>query len=382
MRRRIAATVVTAILVVSGDINRGLTLFEARTVASSGTVRTYYIAADEVDWNYTPGAHEHMTGMPYDGRARYYTERGPERIGPIYRKAVYHEYTDASFATMKVRPAAWEHLGVLGPVVRGEVGDTIKVVFKNNAHFPFSVHAHGVRYDEESAGVTPVAPGATFTYTWQVDSRAGPQPGEPSTKLWLYHSHVNEQRDVAAGLLGPIVIGARGALKLDGTPKDVDREFVVILYTLDEQQSPYLDENIAKYIKSPETLRKTSPVFVDIEGQPVNVGFPITNLRETINGFLYGNTPGLTMRQGERVRWYSAGMAGTHTVHWHANTVMLDRNTVDVVPLNAAEMHTTDMVADNPGTWMVHCHVEGHLALGMYGHYRVEPSATRITLPR
>jgi hephaestin len=382
MHRLIAAAAVTTVLVASGGINRGLSAHGARPAASSGTVRTYYIAADEVEWNYAPADHDHMTGKPYDERARYYTEGGPDRIGPIYRKAVYHEYTDASFATPKARSAAWEHLGVLGPVIRGEVGDTIKVVFRNNAHFPFSVHAHGVRYDEASAGVTPVAPGATLTYTWEVDPLAGPQPGEPSTKLWLYHSHANEQRDVAAGLLGPLLIGARGALKSDGTPKDVDREFVVILYTLDEQQSPYLDENIAKFIKSPETLRKTGAAFRDIEGQPVNVGFPLTNLRETINGFQYGNTPGLTMRQGERVRWYSAGMAGTHTVHWHANTVMLDRSTVDVVPLNAAEMHTTDMIANNPGTWMVHCHVEGHLALGMYGHYRVEPATTSITMRR
>jgi len=33
------------------------------------------------------------------------------------------------------------------------------------------------------------------------------------------------------------------------------------------------------------------------------------------------------------------------------------------------------MVPDNPGTWMFHCHVEGHLAVGMYAHYIVEPAA-------
>jgi FtsP/CotA-like multicopper oxidase with cupredoxin domain len=287
---------------------------------------------------------------------------------------VYHDYSDASFTALKPRPAAWEHLGIVGPVIRAEVGDSIKVVFKNNARFPFSMHPHGVKYDEASNGVAPVAPGATFTYTWEAEPSAGPQPGEPSSKLWLYHSHVNEQRDIAAGLVGAMLISAKGTVKADGTPKDVDREFVVILYTIDEQQSPYLDDNIARHIASPQTLRKTFATFVDINGQPVNVGFPITNLRETINGYQFGNTPGLTMNQGERVRWYTAGMAGTHTVHWHANTVMLDRSSVDVVPLNAAEMHTTDMIAESPGSWMLHCHVEGHLALGMYGHYKVEPA--------
>jgi len=378
MRNPLVSLAVIGIL--AGVAMRDRVSAQAPHPGSPAATRTYFIAADEVDWNYAPGDHDHMTGKPYDDRARYYTEPGPDRIGPIYRKAVYREYTDASFITLKPRPAAWEHLGVLGPVIRGEVGDTIKVVFKNNAHFPFSVHAHGVRYDEASAGVEPVEPGRTFVYTWEVTERAGPRAGEPSSKLWLYHSHANEDRDVAAGLVGAMLISAKGTVKPDGTPKDVDREFVVILYTIDEQRSPYLDENIAKHIASPQTLRKTAPAFVEIDGQPVNVGFPLTNFRETINGYQFGNSSGLTMKQGERVRWYTAGMAGTHTVHWHANTVTLDGQSVDVVPLSSAEMHTTDMIAESPGTWMLHCHVEGHLALGMYGHYMVEPARnTRTT---
>lgn len=343
---------------------------------------TYYVAADEIDWNYVPADHDHAMGRPYDERSRMFIDNGPEHVGRIYKKAVYREYTDATFTRLKPQTAAWEHLGVLGPVLRGEVGDTLRIVFKNNARFPFSMHPHGVRYEPTSDGVQGVPPGGTFTYTWVLDPRTGPKAGEPSSKMWLYHSHANEQRDVAAGLVGVIIVSARGTVKPDGTPKDVDREFVAVLYTIDENQSPYLDKNIAQYIANPSTLRKTLAVFSDFDGQPVNVGFPASNFRETINGYMFGNTPGLTMKQGDRVRWYTAGMAGTHTAHWHANTVMLDQSMVDVVPLNAAEMHTTDMIADNPGTWMFHCHVEGHLAIGMYAHYTVEPSSQRVTRVR
>lgn len=35
-------------------------------------------------------------------------------------------------------------LHILGPLLRGEVGDILIVVFKNNASRPYSVHAHGV----------------------------------------------------------------------------------------------------------------------------------------------------------------------------------------------------------------------------------------------
>jgi FtsP/CotA-like multicopper oxidase with cupredoxin domain len=48
---------------------------------------------------------------------------------------------------VKPRPAAWTHLGILGPLLRAEVGDTIKVVFRNNAGRPYSMHPHGVFYD-------------------------------------------------------------------------------------------------------------------------------------------------------------------------------------------------------------------------------------------
>jgi hypothetical protein len=339
------------------------------------TTHIYYIAADEVDWNYAPAEMDHMTGKPYDDRARIFIENGPSQIGKIYKKAVYREYTDASFTKLKLRGPEWQHLGIVGPLLRGETGDTLKIVFKNNAHFPFSMHPHGVRYDQSSDGLKGIPPGDSFTYTWILDPQAAPQAGEPSSKLWLYHSHANERRDVATGLVGGIIVSAKGTVKPDGTPKDVDREFVTIFYTADENQSWYLDENISKYISDPNSLKNMGFfAFREIEGERVNVSFAASNLRETINGYIFGNAPGFTMKQGQRIRWYTAAMGGLHTAHWHANLVALNGKMTDVVPLLPAEMHTVDMLAENPGMWMLHCHVEGHLAIGMYTHYMVEPA--------
>jgi len=318
-----------------------------------------------------------MTGKPYDERARLFVENDAGHIGRIFKKAVYREYTDESFSNLKPHERNWEHLGIVGPVLRGEAGDTLKIVFKNNAHYPFSMHPHGVLYDQESDGVKGVPPGGRFTYTWILDPRAAPKAGEPTSKLWLYHSHANERRDLATGLVGAIIVSAKGTVRTDGTPKDVDREFVAIFYTADENQSWYLTENISKYIKDPKGFEKnTQFLFRDIDGERVNMSFAGSNLRETINGYIFGNAPGFTMKQGERVRWYTAAMGSLHTAHWHANTVMLDERATDVVPLMPAEMHTVDMVADNPGMWMFHCHIEAHLASGMYTHYVVEPAET------
>lgn len=349
--------------------------------AAPGVTRTYYIAADEIDWNYAPAEVNHMTGKPYDERARIFLDNTADHIGRVSRKAVYREYTDGSFATVKPRRPEWAHLGLLGPVLRGEPGDTIRIVFRNNAQYPFSMHPHGVVYDKASEGSEGIPPGGTHTYIWTVDPRAAPRAGEPNSQVWLYHSHVDEPRDINAGLIGALIVNAKGTSKPDGTPKGVDREFVTLFMTLNENTSWYLGQNIATYIADPKALQQLRPRAQFIAGEAVDAGFTASNIRDGINGYLFGNLPGLTMRQGDNVRWYLIGMGNAiHTAHWHANTVLLDNKTTDVVPLMPALMQTADMVAQTPGTWMFHCHVSAHLAAGMYAHYTVEPASDRPLL--
>jgi FtsP/CotA-like multicopper oxidase with cupredoxin domain len=114
-------------------------------------------------------------------------------------------------------------LGMMGPVIRAVVGDTIKVVFRNNTRFPASVHPHGVFYAKNAEGAPyadgtsgqdkaddAVQPGDTYTYSWKVPERAGPGPMDGSSVMWMYHSHTDEIADTNAGLVGPMVITAKG----------------------------------------------------------------------------------------------------------------------------------------------------------------------------
>ena len=80
--------------------------------------------------------------------AKTFTAGGDERIGRKYIKVVYREYRNAQFKEQKERTAADKHLGVLGPILRAEVGDTMEVVFKNMASsgMKFSMHPHGLYY--------------------------------------------------------------------------------------------------------------------------------------------------------------------------------------------------------------------------------------------
>jgi hephaestin len=87
--------------------------------------------------------------------------------------------------------------------------------------------------------------------------------------------------------------------------------------------------------------------------EPDDEKFHESNLMHSINGYVFGNLPGLTMTVGERVRWYAVGI-GTevdlHTPHWHGETLVTNGMRMDMVELLPMSMKTLDMVPDDPGT--------------------------------
>jgi len=382
--RRISSVLVAMLLV-------GAMFAGQRAAAQKGTTRTYYIAADEVAWDYTPAGRDEAMGMEFDAVAKSIVEAGPHRIGHIYKKALYREYTDGTFSKVKVRSADEAYLGIVGPIVRGAVGDTIKIVFKNNGTHPFSMHPHGVLYEKDSEGADysdgtagkdkedgGVSPGATHTYTWQIPERAGPGPNDPGSVFWLYHSHADELRDVASGLFGGIVVTRRGNALADGRPKDVDHEFVAFYIAINENESHYLDENIAKYTTDPKGVNKHEGIGLTADGLESTVagtGFIPSNVKWTINGYLFGNMPMMTMKTGDKVRWYVTTLGdfnNAHTPHWHGNTVMVNGMRTDVLAVTSAQMITADMVPDAAGIWLMHCHISDHMLAGMVARYEVK----------
>jgi FtsP/CotA-like multicopper oxidase with cupredoxin domain len=358
---------------------------------ADGTVRTYYIAADEVTWNYAPTGVNQVSGKPFDEMERAYAVHDSDHIGSLYRKAIYRQYTDATFQTLKPRLPNDAYLGILGPIIHAEVGDVIKVVFRNQASRPYSIHPHGVFYTKSSEGMTyndggsatekmsgAIAPGQTFTYTWQVPQRAGPGPNDASSVVWLYHSHVDEQKDVDSGLVGAIVVTARGMAKPDGTPKDVDREIVTLYRVFNENQSWYYNYNVATYDPALKRSKRSEFIGIDSNGAPTltGLGFADGNFKFAINGYIYANGPKIVMQKGERVRWYVIDVGNGfdfHTPHWHGNTVLWNGQRTDVIPLMPAQMTTVEMVPDDPGLWLFHCHVADHMDAGMSAYYQVLP---------
>lgn len=367
---RLATLLVVTLVPVSGCSVAG-------GPGSAGTTHTYYIAADEVPWDFVPGGVDEIAGRAFADSV-FFRSRPPRPVATTYTKVLYREYTDSTFRTLKPRGAEWEHLGFLGPLIRAVVGDTIRVVFRNNGPQPFAVHPHGVFYNKDSEGAPygdgtsgaakaddAVPQGATHVYVWPVPERAGPGPADPSSIMWMYHSHTDEVRDANSGLVGPMIVTARGRARADGTPRDVDREFVTAFAQVHEENSWYVDRNLPTLaqdqpIPNPNQTQNFYPYFVQF----------------TINGFAHGSLPlrSMTMQRGERVRWYvfsSTNDFDFHTPHWHGNTVLIDQMRTDVTALAPMEMLVADMVPDNVGTWLYHCHVSFHLTAGMQVRYAV-----------
>ncbi|HWY79765.1 MAG TPA: multicopper oxidase domain-containing protein [Candidatus Sulfotelmatobacter sp.] len=352
-------------------------LHPLHTFTSTHT-RIYYIAADEVMWDYAPSKKNLITNKSFTQQEAIYALSGTKQIGSTYRKAIYRQYTDKTFKHLTVIPKSQLYLGLLGPTLHAEVGDTIKIYFKNNSTFPVSMHPHGVFYNKDSEGAgyndkisgkanqgDSIPPGGQYMYVWYIPERAGPGPMDPSSIMWMYHSHVDEVKDTNTGLVGSIIVTRRGMARPDGTPKDVDKEFVTLFSIFNENTSWFLTDNIKTAIVNSH--------FVDTNDK----NFQESNLKYSINGYIYGNMPMMTMIQGERVRWYVASMGGEsdlHTPHWHGNTVLINGMRTDVAQVLPMGMVTADMIPDDPGIWLFHCHVNDHILAGMITRYKVLPN--------
>ena len=173
---------------------------------------------------------------------RPFVTAGDMHVGRLARKAIYREYTDSTFTTLKPRPArvgAPRHHGP--PPPRG-----------GGRHHP----------RRSSATTRPSRPACTRTgCSTSRTPRGRPTPTGPAPptqgddgvaagrdpRVHLAGAGAGRARatprgaprsgcttptphevdDVNAGLIGPMIVTARGMARADATPTDVDRELVV-----------------------------------------------------------------------------------------------------------------------------------------------------------
>ncbi|KAK0930467.1 hypothetical protein LTR29_016681 [Friedmanniomyces endolithicus] len=230
----------------------------------SGNIRRYYIAAEEVEWDYAPTGWDNWLGVPMNVSPRA-DMAGANQYGTKWLKALYRGYTDSSFTTYSEQPP-WQ--GTQGPTIRSEVGELIEIMFVNNLSKSYAtMHSMGLEYTKangegadypnntmpgvnvilpEAGAVPPIAPngvgpGGCVVYKWMVNSAAGPNVGEPA-RVHSYHSYVALQQDSNAGLIGPQIVYAQGQME---TTMANYREFPLLYMIYDESDSWLSAENKA-----------------------------------------------------------------------------------------------------------------------------------------
>ena len=100
-----------------------------------------------MEWDFGPsGQTLYNTTLVGDENAAVFFKNDPAagHIGGKYMKCLYHGYTDSTFSTRIVRTGHWAHLGMLGPLIRAEVGDAIKVHYSNKCTKVTSINVPGV----------------------------------------------------------------------------------------------------------------------------------------------------------------------------------------------------------------------------------------------
>ena len=237
-----------------------------------------------------------------------------------------------------------------GPEIRVKEGDRVRITLVNQLPAATTVHWHGVMVPPEMDGPAglnqaAVEPGETFVYEFIA---------KPAGTRW-YHSHTDVVNQVALGLYGAFIV----------EPAEVtttyDQEYTYALAEWDMELTPGVALG----------TEPRGPRDSELRGGELGTDLFL------MNGHSHEAISPIKVNEGDRVlfRLINAGSLG-HPIHLHGHLfkiVATDGNPVpkdaqltkDTVWIAPGERYDIELVADNPGVWMLHCHIENHAANGM-----------------
>ncbi|KAI4555009.1 hypothetical protein MJG53_021243, partial [Ovis ammon polii x Ovis aries] len=324
----------------------------------------HYIAAEEDDWDYAPSV---LTSNDRSYKSLY-LNHGPQRIGRKYRKVRFIAYTDGTF---KTREAIQHESGILGPLLYGEVGDTLLIIFKNQASRPYNIYPHGItdvsplhsgRFPKGVKHLKdmPILPGEVFKYKWTVTVEDGPTKSDPRCLTRYYSSFINLEKDLASGLIGPLLICYKESVDQRGNQMMSDKRNVILFSVFDENKSWYLTENIQRFLPSGV--------------QPQDPEFQVSNVMHSINGYVFDSLQ-LSVCLHEVAYWYILSVGAQIdflSVFFSGYTFkhkMVYEDTLTLFPFSG---ETVFMSMENPGLWVLGCHNSDFRNRGMTALLKVD----------
>ena len=343
-----------------------------------GVVQSYFIAADEVQWDYTPGG-RNLAGLPRPESADDESASGISHR--IYHKAIYRRYTDSTFKTtedslpipIRVPWHPWSTDSRCSKGIQSASSFATTRIFQSPcirtvSNTPKMRRAPLMMTELPalSKRTTLYVPAAPILTSGQCLNAAARGLWTESSVLWMYHSHFVESTSTSipdSSARSSSHLKA-GHAKPDGSPDDVTREFITDFAVFDETDSWFFRGNLGKqaraarlkayrpYPSRPESSllhqrlrRRQSADARDAEKENMSVG-----------------------------TCSPTGMKTTYT--WrigYGNTVVWNNVRMDSISLGPMAMAIADMVPDIEGTWLFHCHVADHYKGGMVAQYQLEP---------
>ena len=248
-----------------------------------------------------------------------------------------------------LRAKVWGYNGgTPGPTIEAVEGDRIRIYVTNTLPEPTSVHWHGLLLPSAMDGVSglsqkPTDPGKTCKYEFTVRQHG----------THMYHAHFDEMVQIGLGMMGMFIIHPRKP-----RPKDrrIDRDFALI---------------VAEFRVDIGTSRPNPGEMTD---------FNIL----TINGKSFPGTDPLIAKLGDRVRMRFINLSAQdhHPLHLHGYQFKIVETDGGPIPESAQWPETTvltpvgssraiEFVADEPGDWAFHCHMNHHI-MNQMGHENLQ----------
>jgi manganese oxidase len=223
-----------------------------------------------------------------------------------------------------------------GPTIQVTQGDRVRVIFDNHLPESTTIHWHGFEIPIEMDGMPyisqkPVRPGGRFIYEFTLHQEG----------TFFYHSHGAMQEML--GMIGMFIMHPKEPYK----PR-VDHDFGIIL------QGWALLPN------------STVPNTANMEFNWL-----------TFNGKAGPATTPMLARLGSRVRIRIVNLGmDHHPIHLHGHTFAITGTEggrqpetlwgpANTVLVGVAQARDIEFVANNPGDWMLHCHLPHHMMNNM-----------------
>ncbi|XP_060072959.1 hephaestin-like protein [Ylistrum balloti] len=300
-----------------------LVVLSALTALVSSRNVIYFLQAEELDWDYAPSGQDLVNDDQTN--AGLYLQRR------VYRKVVYRQYLDSLYTE---RASRAEHLGILGPTLRANFGDSITVHFRNTASHPHSIHPTRLSYTKQNEGSQydelyeflpqpddAVSPGQTFTYHWNVTTLNMPPP-DVTCVSGLYYSDTDRVRDVNSGLVGFLIL-------CNGDDVSESENLHILLQSF--------DENLSWYPDSTDSAQES-------------------NIMHSVNGFVFGNLPPVHVCTGDEVTMHFGSLgsaAEPHTVRIHGHSFVYRGKRQPSLPVISGLTVDAQFLAMEPGSWLM-----------------------------